>query len=137
MSESLLLKSSIEFKTCDISHISIRVGVIMISHISLGATLQRHRPSSDYDEFSCPTRCNEAYRPLCAVNKAGETKMFVNDCYMAMENCNRLPPQGTVFSFYSLFIYIFIASSYFLVLCTVFYTTEDTDCPDFNEWIED
>lgn len=52
------------------------------------------RPPSDYDEFSCPRRCNEAYYPLCGVNKAGDTKVFTNDCYMSMENCNQLPQQG-------------------------------------------
>lgn len=63
--------------------------------INVSAMARTHRrPPSEYDEFSCPRRCNEAYYPLCGVNKAGYTKVFTNDCYMSMENCNQLPQQG-------------------------------------------
>lgn len=57
------------------------------------------RPPSEYDELSCPRRCNEAYYPLCGANKAGDTKVFTNDCYMSMENCNQLPQHGLLLIF--------------------------------------
>lgn len=62
-----------------------------------GATLSKHdqRNPSEYDEKSCPRRCSEAYYPMCGINQNGETKVFVNDCYMSMENCNQLTHHGT------------------------------------------
>lgn len=90
------------------------------------------RPPSEYDEFSCPRRCNEAYYPLCGINKAGGTKVFTNDCYMSMENCNQLPQQGLLLIFKP-------NRKYLQTICSfsVYYGTEDTDCPDFDEWIND
>lgn len=49
---------------------------------------------SDYDEYTCPRRCSEQYYPMCGINQAGDTKVFVNDCYMSMGNCNQLAQQG-------------------------------------------
>lgn len=49
---------------------------------------------SEYTTNSCPRRCTEDYYPICATNKSGESKVFVNDCYMALENCNQSPQRG-------------------------------------------
>lgn len=53
------------------------------------AKIAPYHLQSEYNEYSCPIRCSEDYYPLCAVNGVGDTKVFVNDCYMAMENCKR------------------------------------------------
>lgn len=66
--------------------------VMFINCANIPKTHQKH--SSDYDEYTCPRRCSEAYYPLCGINQAGDTKVFVNDCYMSMENCNQLAQQG-------------------------------------------
>lgn len=57
----------------------------------------RDQIPSEYTEYSCPRRCKEDYYPICGTNKSGESKVFVNDCYMALENCNQSPQRGTVF----------------------------------------
>lgn len=67
-------------------------GVIIVNGANLYNSNQRQK--SDYDEFSCPRRCSEIYNPLCGINKVGDTKVFVNDCYMSMENCNQLKHQS-------------------------------------------
>lgn len=69
------------------------IAIISFSYGILAAKLDRH-PPSEYNENSCPLRCNEAYYPLCGKTESGETKVFVNDCYMSMENCNQLPQRG-------------------------------------------
>lgn len=71
------------------------LGAIAIAIVN-GASLSKHdQPNpSEYDEKSCPRRCSEAYYPLCGINENSDTKVFVNDCYMAMENCNQLAHQG-------------------------------------------
>lgn len=65
--------------------------VVIVNCAILPKSHQRH---SDYDENSCPRRCSEQYYPLCGINQSGDTKVFVNDCYMSMENCNQLAQQG-------------------------------------------
>lgn len=73
--------------------------IIALNSVVVVAMNHRHTPHSEYNEDSCPRRCSEEYHPLCGANKSGETtKVFVNDCYMAMENCNRLPSEGTTLS---------------------------------------
>lgn len=57
----------------------------------------RDQVPSEYTTNSCPRRCTEDYYPICATNKLGESKVFVNDCYMAMENCNQSPQRGNFF----------------------------------------
>lgn len=57
----------------------------------------RDQVPSEYTANSCPRRCTEDYYPICATNKLGESKVFVNDCYMAMENCNQSPQRGNFF----------------------------------------
>lgn len=71
-------------------------GAIAVGIVN-GATLSKFdQPNpSEYDEKSCPRRCSEAYYPVCGINQNGDTKVFVNDCYMSMENCNQLAHQGT------------------------------------------
>lgn len=57
--------------------------------------LPRSMPTeSEYNEKSCPRRCSEQYNPICGVNEAGDNCVFVNDCYMAMENCNVAAEKG-------------------------------------------
>ncbi|XP_031630435.1 uncharacterized protein LOC116345319 [Contarinia nasturtii] len=85
--------------------------------VVFGATMvigfpKSHQRHSDYDENTCPRRCSEQYYPLCGINQAGDTKVFTNDCYMSMENCNQLPQQ-------------------------VFHLTDESDCPDYDEWFSD
>lgn len=66
--------------------------------ISRSDAVPIQRPPSEYGENSCPRRCGEDYYPVCGQNEVGETKVFVNDCYMAVENCsgnNQLQQSGT------------------------------------------
>lgn len=49
---------------------------------------------SGYNEFTCPKRCNELYNPICGQNGDGESNVFVNECYMSMENCNKTENEG-------------------------------------------
>lgn len=56
--------------------------------------IDAYRVPSEYTETSCPRRCSEDYYPLCASNDIGETKVFVNDCYLAMENCEQNSSKG-------------------------------------------
>lgn len=87
-----ILLGEYNFAKTNIFHLH---GDILFIGINVSAMSRLHRrPPSEYDEFSCPRRCNEAYYPMCGVNKAGDIKIFTNDCYMSMENCNQLPQQG-------------------------------------------
>lgn len=45
--------------------------------------------NNEYNEIKCPKRCMEKYNPICGKNSDGEMMMFVNTCYMSMENCNK------------------------------------------------
>ncbi|XP_055314266.1 U-Kazal-Dg21.2-like [Sitodiplosis mosellana] len=88
----------------------IGAAVVIIDCATLPS--KTHQRTGDYDEHTCPRRCSEAYYPLCGINQAGDTKVFVNDCYMSMENCNQLAQQ-------------------------VYHPTDESDCPDFDEWISE
>lgn len=55
---------------------------------------QTPKGNSEYNEKSCPRRCQEQYYPICGVNADGDNCVFVNDCYMSMENCNKPAEKG-------------------------------------------
>lgn len=60
----------------------------------------------DYDEYSCPDRCKELYAPICGQNDDGDQQIFVNSCYMSMENCDKPKNKGfkrdhIIFNFFS------------------------------------
>lgn len=62
---------------------------------NISMALPRSMPAeSEYNEKSCPRRCSEQYNPICGVNEAGDNCVFVNDCYMAIENCNAAAEKG-------------------------------------------
>lgn len=105
---------------------------MFINCANIPKTHQKH--SSDYDEYTCPRRCSEAYYPLCGINQAGDTKVFVNDCYMSMENCNQLAQQGMQDVFFALLPEFHRIQMFF---CIVFHLTDESDCADFEEWISD
>lgn len=93
--------------------------------------------SNEYNEKSCPRRCSEDYYPQCGINQNGDTKVFVNDCYMSMENCNQLADKGK--------FVIFVRRSkiyvrhwrLFFGWFSVYQLTDESDCPDFDEWISE
>lgn len=50
--------------------------------------------ASDYDAKTCPRKCQEQYSPMCAARADGKTEVFLNECFLSMENCNKAPEQS-------------------------------------------
>lgn len=69
--------------------------------------------SDEYNEFTCPQRCNEWYSPVCGRNDDANNKMFVNPCYMSMENCNSPTNKGLIRGSY--FVLFLICFFFFLM----------------------
>lgn len=58
----------------------------------------------DYDENTCPKRCNEQYSPICGEKANGDKQIFVNSCHMSMENCQK--PSNEGFSFENVHLFV-------------------------------
>lgn len=78
------------------SFASATTGAVVVLQLANCATVPKahQQHTSEYDENTCPSRCSFDYYPVCGINQIGDTKVFVNDCYMSMENCNQLTQQG-------------------------------------------
>lgn len=79
-------------------------GTLIVSCLGIPAETGYQHPPSNYDENSCPLRCGEDYYPLCAISEADGPKVFVNDCYLADENCDQPPEKSKTICFRTEFV---------------------------------
>lgn len=115
--------------------------------------------SDDYDETTCPGRCNEQYSPVCGKKGDGVKQIFVNSCHMSMENCHKPSNEGSSFFFFNFnlsaetvlhskhlefilmneffaFFCVVVVVSLILSFISVYHSTEFENCPNADAWMD-
>lgn len=87
-------------------YLLFRIGLLAIVYCA--SDLSSSEFFDEYNEFTCPERCNEWYSPVCGRNDDSNNKMFVNPCYMSLENCRQPSNKGLIRDHIFLFCFWFL-----------------------------